>query len=117
MLPHVRLAGAIAIGLLLARPAAAAPLVPLPPQPAGVPWPTQQWATGPAPATAAAGLQRALAVVDAPAPLLGQPRAVVVIHHGVLVAERYMKGFSERTPLISWSVAKSFTHALLGIAV
>jgi CubicO group peptidase (beta-lactamase class C family) len=108
----------LGVGLLLVgRAGAAAPLVPLPPQPPGVPWPTQQWPTGPVPPAAVAGVERALAVVAAPDPLLGETRAVVVVQHGVLVAERYMKGFSERTPLISWSMAKSVTHALLGIAV
>ncbi len=89
----------------------------LPPQPGGVPWPTTVWPTGPLPDGAAAGLDRALALVGALDPKLGETRAVVVIHHGRLVAERYAPGFGPDTPLISWSMAKSVTQALLGIAV
>src|SRR5262249_61427942 len=50
-------------------------------------------------------------------PGLGETRAVVVIHHGRLVFERYMPGFGPDTPLISWSMAKSVTQALVGVAV
>jgi len=89
----------------------------LPPQPDGVPWPTVVWPTGPLPESAAAGLDRALALVGALDPKVGETRAVVVIHHGRLVAERYAPGFGPDTPLISWSMAKSVTQALLGIAV
>jgi CubicO group peptidase (beta-lactamase class C family) len=95
-----------------------APLVPLPPQPADVPWPTKQWPTGPLPPTVStAALEPLLAVTAGPRPKLGQTRAVVIIHHGRLVLERYMPGFGPDTPLISWSVAKSITHALVGLAV
>jgi CubicO group peptidase (beta-lactamase class C family) len=58
-----------------------------------------------------------LSVTDAPRPLLGQTRAIVIVSHGQLVAERYMPGFGPDTPLISWSMAKSITQALVGIAV
>lgn len=89
----------------------------LPPQPEGVPWPTLSWPTGPLPDGAADRLNRALALVGARDPKLGETRAVVVIHHGRLVAERYAPGFGPDTPLVSWSMAKSVTQALLGIAV
>ena len=42
---------------------------------------------------------------------------MVIIQHGRLVAERYMPGYSAETPLLSWSMAKSITQALVGIAV
>jgi CubicO group peptidase (beta-lactamase class C family) len=113
MLPHARALGILA---LLAAPAAAAPLAPLPPQPAGVPWPTTAWPTA-EPEVTPGALDRLLAVTAAPQPLLGETRAVVVVHRGRLVAERYMPGFGPATPLISWSMAKSITHAMLGIAV
>ena len=45
----------------------------------------------------------------------GTPFAFVVLHDGEIVAERYRKGFSAETPLLSWSMAKSFTNALTGI--
>ena len=44
-------------------------------------------------------------------------KAVVVVKDGNVVAERYATGFDARTPLLSFSVAKSFTNALLGILV
>src|SRR5690349_21565851 len=91
--------------LLLTSSARAAPLVPLPPQPEGVPWPTRAWPTGPVVAEVnRPAFNELLALVDHPDPRLGETRAVVIIHHGRLVAERYMNGFDRDTPLISWSM-------------
>ena len=45
----------------------------------------------------------------------GHPFAFVVLHEGKIVAERYDTGISARTQLLSWSMAKSFTNALVGI--
>jgi CubicO group peptidase (beta-lactamase class C family) len=42
-------------------------------------------------------------------------RAVVVVHRGRLVAERYGDGYHARMPLPGWSMAKTLTHALLGV--
>jgi CubicO group peptidase (beta-lactamase class C family) len=44
-------------------------------------------------------------------------KAVVVVKNGHVIAERYAPGFGVDTPLLSYSVAKSFTNALLGILV
>jgi len=44
-------------------------------------------------------------------------KAVVVVKDGLVVAERYADGFDTHTPLLSFSVAKSFTNALLGMLV
>ena len=44
-------------------------------------------------------------------------RAIVVIQDGWVVAERYGVGITPTTPLIGWSMTKSLTHALIGIAV
>lgn len=44
-------------------------------------------------------------------------KAVVILKDGHLIAERYAQGFGIDTPLLSYSVAKSFTNALLGILV
>src|SRR6185503_3477839 len=93
-------------------------LVPLPRQAPDVPWPGDDWPKGPLPnGIAVDRLDRALAVVNARDARLGETRAVVIIQHGRLVMERYMAGFGPDTPLVSWSMAKSVTQALLGIAV
>jgi len=42
--------------------------------------------------------------------------AVVVQHRGQVVAEAYAEGVTADTTLISWSMAKSITHALVGMA-
>ncbi|SEV91833.1 serine hydrolase [Luteibacter sp. 329MFSha] len=42
-------------------------------------------------------------------------KAVVIVKDGRIVAERYAQGVDEHTPLLSFSVAKSFTNAFLGI--
>ena len=44
-------------------------------------------------------------------------KAVVVLHRGRVVGERYALGVTPATPLIGWSMTKSVTNALLGILV
>ena len=44
-------------------------------------------------------------------------RAIVVVHKGKIVAERYALGWTKDTPQISWSAGKSITAALVGIIV
>jgi CubicO group peptidase (beta-lactamase class C family) len=44
-------------------------------------------------------------------------KAVVVLHHGHVVGERYAAGITPATPLQGWSMTKSATNALLGILV
>ena len=45
----------------------------------------------------------------------GHPFAFVVLHKGGIVAERYDAGITPETQLLSWSMGKSFTNALVGI--
>jgi CubicO group peptidase (beta-lactamase class C family) len=42
-------------------------------------------------------------------------RAVVVVHKGRLIAERYADGYDAAMPLPGWSMTKTLTHALLGL--
>src|SRR5262245_10331866 len=93
--------------------------VPLPPQPADAPWPPAQWPTGPLAYNVDAQALRA-AMDDAfvaHAQGLGETREVVIIQGGRLVYEQYAPGFAPDMPLVSWSMAKSVTQALVGIAV
>lgn len=47
----------------------------------------------------------------------GETHAFLVIADGSIVSEWYGDGYSPSSTLISWSVAKSITHALVGCAV
>lgn len=44
-------------------------------------------------------------------------QGVVIVRHGVIVAEWYAEGRDAESPATSWSVAKSVTSALIGIAL
>lgn len=102
------------------------PMPPLPPQPEGVPWPTETWPTGDGPA--GVDLEPLLDEVIDPEGSLTRTRAVVVVHGGRVIAERYgdrtdvwgqVTGdpVDATTPLISWSMAKSMLHAVVGMLV
>ncbi|MFC2029195.1 serine hydrolase domain-containing protein [Chloroflexota bacterium] len=63
----------------------------------------------------AAALDRAFAETDPERPR--KTRAVVVVYKGRIIAERVAPGFGPDMPMISWSMAKSVTNALVGILV
>lgn len=48
--------------------------------------------------------------------ITGTTLALLAIHRGRIVAESYADGTDRDSTLISWSMAKSFTHAIVGIA-
>jgi CubicO group peptidase (beta-lactamase class C family) len=93
-------------------------LAPLPAQPRDVPWPTADWPVG--------ALSADRALLDAllaeafdgdPAGPLGETHSVVVIQGGRLVLERYGPGYGPDITCRSWSMAKSITQVLVGLAV
>jgi CubicO group peptidase (beta-lactamase class C family) len=100
-------------------------LVPLRPQPPGTVWPTADWPRGDAPAGVdVTGLLHAM---FGDAARYGTTYAVVVVHAGRIVAERYEGTLpnwvgdpipvTPTTPLLSWSMAKSMLQAAVGILV
>ncbi len=48
---------------------------------------------------------------------LAETRAFVIMHGGIIVAERYAPGITPETPLIGWSMSKTLTATLLGVLV
>jgi CubicO group peptidase (beta-lactamase class C family) len=103
----------------LVRPAAAEGFVPLPLQPAGVPWPTQAWPRGAPTGFDRAAGERAVEALFRPRGRGGLPdtRALLAVQGGRLVLERYADGFGPSSRFHSWSMAKSVTQALVGILV
>ena len=46
-----------------------------------------------------------------------ETRAVIVLHDGKTVAERYAPGYHENTRFISWSMAKTITATMIGMLI
>lgn len=97
-------------------------LVALPTQPGDVPWPTDDWPEGPIPA----GVPVTELVDEVfRGGVYGKTYGLVVVHEGRLIAERYANEIEHwdgpnetvdrSTQLLSWSMAKSFTHAAIGV--
>jgi CubicO group peptidase (beta-lactamase class C family) len=79
-------------------------------------WPTNGWTVE---APAAHGMDAA--VLEGARDYAFQPQkhtqGVVVVRHGVIVADWYEEGRDETSFATSWSVAKSFASAAVGIAI
>ncbi|MEN8161626.1 MAG: serine hydrolase [Myxococcota bacterium] len=93
---------------------------PLPPQTAGVPWPTTRWAEGPPGARVdRAGAEAATQALLVPVGRAGVPdtRALLVVQNGRVVWERFADGFGPGSRFRSWSMAKGVTNGLVGILV
>lgn len=101
------------------------PIIALPAQPDGVPWPTESWPD--APLSRGVDLDPLLReVFDDDGPL-ATTLAVVVVQGGCIVAERYAGAIQQwdapvvpvdaSTPLLSWSMAKSMLHAVVGMLI
>lgn len=67
-------------------------------------------------ATLAAAVDGAFTEDDDPDTEVGT-RAVVVVHDGTVVAERYADGFGPDTRLLGWSMTKSIANAIAGTLV
>ncbi len=57
------------------------------------------------------------AILDNPEMTGPGMRAVVVVHDGRIIGERYGPGFSAVTPLLGWSMTKTVTSAIVGTLV
>lgn len=57
------------------------------------------------------------AFVDLPGDPPQRTRAIVIVHRGQIVAERYAPDFGKDTPIAGWSLAKVAMNALTGILV
>lgn len=93
-------------------------LDPLPPQPDGVPWPTAEWPeSAPDIDVDVAKLEAAAgAAFQTPPPATdGETLALLAVHRGRVVFERYAPGRGSADTFPSWSMAKSMTHAAIGI--
>ena len=89
-----------------------------PPQPAGVPFPAADWPAGPLPAGVdQAAIDAAVATAFGPANAGGRVQSVVVVHGGQLVYERYHPRDGPDQVMSSYSVAKSFTSAIVGMLI
>jgi CubicO group peptidase (beta-lactamase class C family) len=112
------LGGLIAM-FLWALGAGAQSLTPLPPQPAGLAWPTSGWETGDLPPESKADVETLIAEAmgKGVGDVMGQTRGLVIIWRGRLVAEAYAEHFTPDTKQISWSMAKSVTQAMVGRTV
>jgi CubicO group peptidase (beta-lactamase class C family) len=91
----------------------------LPSQPVGVAWPTKEWERGGLDAEVDAdGLNAKLdEAMNSKDPLMGKTNAMLVIHKGRVVAERYTNGYTCDRTVFSMSVAKMMGAAMAGVLV
>jgi CubicO group peptidase (beta-lactamase class C family) len=116
--------GCAMLGAVTALPSTQA-LHRLPDQAPDVPWPGEAWPVGPLPEGVA--IDGLIEEAFDPSGPLHQTYAVVIVHRGRLVFERYDgllpqwdkpgKPVTVDTPLLSWSMAKSMLHAVIGMLV
>jgi CubicO group peptidase (beta-lactamase class C family) len=88
----------------------------LPTQPDGVPFPTDEWPSAP-PGSDSRALATLVDEALAPGSRFGTIDAVLAIQGGAIVIEAYGEGWGPARAHPSWSIAKSVTHALVGVLV
>jgi CubicO group peptidase (beta-lactamase class C family) len=90
----------------------------LPPQPAEVAFPTDHWPEGPPVESVDREKLRELTeAAFAEQDNFGETHALLAVHRGRLVFERYGDGYGHDETYRSWSMAKSVTHALIGLLI
>lgn len=93
------------------------------PCPTRASWPTETWPMNPVSAASKAAELKALedfafTLIGADAERKGfRTEGLLIVKNGAIAYERYGRGFDETKRHISWSVAKSYSSALIGIAV
>jgi CubicO group peptidase (beta-lactamase class C family) len=80
--------------------------------------PIDGWVTSePSSRVDAEQMDSAIAVLASQSPDVGNTTALLVVHNGQIVREMYGPDVDADTTLISWSIAKTITQALVGLAV
>jgi CubicO group peptidase (beta-lactamase class C family) len=80
--------------------------------------PIDGWVTSePSSRVDAEQMDSAIAVLASQSPNVGNTTALLVVHNGQIVREMYGPDVDAETTLISWSIAKTITQALVGMAV
>ena len=88
----------------------------LPPQPVEVPFPTDRWpASSPDQNVDTDKLKELTEAAFAEQDRYGETHALLAVHRGRMVFERYGDGYGPEETYRSWSMAKSVTHALVGL--
>lgn len=92
-------------------------MTPFPAQ-ADAPWPTKEWPTSElADDVDREAIESSLDAIFSKPEAEGVTLAMALVHRGRLVAERYGPDTDADTTLISWSMAKSVTAAVIGLLV
>ncbi len=92
-------------------------LTPLPRMHEDIVWPGDEWAMGNVTTGSRLGDLCDAAFHSKSTEQFGESHALVVAQHGRIVLERYGESRDAETLCPSWSMAKSITHALVGILV
>ena len=91
----------------------------MPSQPKGLAWPTENWQRSKLDVGVDAAKLNAMldGMMSTKDPLMGKTNAVLVIHKGQIVAERFTNGYTCDRTVFSMSVAKMMGAAMAGVLV